>query len=238
MQTHENPASRGVDPSKLENLSLWWVGPDWLKSHETFVPFKPEGTKEEMKKSQNITVLTIQLPSDTSSDVFDLSKHNLLRKVIRVTAFILRFIKNLREKQNRKPKFLTAAELKKATDVLVRQEQRKEFSEEIESLKRGNSARTKSRILKLYPFLHNEIGHVGGRCDNAEMPDEAMYPQIVPQKSELARLVIHNAHLKTLHGGTIQTIAEIRTQFWIPACRNQVRKVIVVVDSIQALKNS
>ena len=59
------------------------------------------------------------------------------------------------------------------------------------------------------------------------MLDEAMYPQIVPQKSELARLVIHDAHLKTLHGGTIQTIAEIRTQFWIPACRIQVRKVIL-----------
>ena len=80
---------------------------------------------------------------------------------------ILRFIKNLREKQNRKSNFLTAAELKKATDVLVRQEERWEFSEEIESLKRGNSVRTKSRILKFYPFLHNEM-HVGGPCANAE----------------------------------------------------------------------
>ena len=59
------------------------------------------------------------------------------------------------------------------------------------------------------------------------MLDEAIYPQIVPQKSELARLVIHDAHLKTLHGGTIQTIAEIRTQFWITACPKQVRKVIL-----------
>ena len=101
--------------------------------------------------------MTIQLPSVTTSDVIDLSKHNSLRKVIRVIAFILRFIKNLREKQNRKSNFLTAAELKKATDVLVRQEQRKEFSEEIESLKQGHSVRTKSRIPKLYPFLHNGL---------------------------------------------------------------------------------
>ena len=230
VQTHENPAdpaSRGVDPSKLENLTIWWVGPDWLKTHESFVPFKPEGTKEEIKKSsQNITVMIAQLPSAISRDVIDLSKHNSLQKAIRITAFVLRFIDNLRKKQNRKSMFLIAAEIKKATDVLVRQEQRKAFSEEIESLKRGSSVRTKSKILKLYPFLHNDILHVGGRCANAEMPDEAMYPQIVPQKSELARLIIHNAHLKTLHGGTIQTIAEIRTRFWIPACRNQVRKVI------------
>ena len=108
----------------------------------------------------------------------------------------------------------------------MRQERRKTFLEEIGCLKRGNSVRTKSNILKLYPFLHNDILHVG-RCANAEMPDEAMYPRRVPLKSEIAKLVIHDAHLKTLHGGTIQTLAEIRTQFWIPACRNQVRKVIL-----------
>ena len=105
VQAHENPAdpaSREVDPSKLENLSIWWVGPDWLKTHESFVPFKPEGTKEEMKKSfQNNTLLTVQLLNDTSRDVIDLSKHNSLRKVTRVIAFILRFNENLREKQNR-----------------------------------------------------------------------------------------------------------------------------------------
>ena len=158
------PPEGWIHPSLLENLSILWVGPDWLKTYETFVPFKPEGTKEEMKKSsQNITVTTIQLPSDTCSDVIDLSNHNSLRKVIRVMAFILQFNKNLRGKQNRKSNFLTAAELKKATDVLVRQEQRKEVSEEIESLKRGNSVRTKSRILKLYQFSHNEKVHVGGR---------------------------------------------------------------------------
>ena len=51
MRTRGNPsdpASRGVDPSKLENLSIWWFDPDWLKTHESFVPFKPQGTK--MKK--------------------------------------------------------------------------------------------------------------------------------------------------------------------------------------------
>ena len=75
--------------------------------------------------------------------------------------------------------------------------------------------------------MHKDIVHVGGRCANAEKPDEAVYPQIVPHKSELARLVNLDAHLKTLHGGTIQSIAEIRTQFWIPACGNQLQKVIL-----------
>ena len=110
------------------------------------------------KSSQNITVVT----NDTSREVIDLSKHNSLRKVTRITAFIWRFIGNLRKKQNRKTKFLASVELMKATDVLVRQEQGKAFLEEIGSLKRGNSVRTKSNILKQYPFSNNDIMHVGG----------------------------------------------------------------------------
>ena len=49
VQTHENPAdpaSRGVDPTKLENLSIRWVGPDLLTTHEIFHPFKREGSKK------------------------------------------------------------------------------------------------------------------------------------------------------------------------------------------------
>ena len=53
--------------------------------------------------------------------------NNSLQKVTRIIAFILRFIETLRKKQNRKTKFLTSVELKNATDVLVRQEQRKAF---------------------------------------------------------------------------------------------------------------
>ena len=71
---------------------------NWLKTHVSFVPIKPEGTKEETKNS----------------------------------------------------------------------------SEEMESLKRGITRRTKSGILKLYQFLHNDVVHVGGRCANADMLDEAM----------------------------------------------------------------
>ena len=49
------------------------------------------------KPSQNLTVITIPSPSDTSSDVIDFSKHNSLRKFIRVMAFILQFNENSRK---------------------------------------------------------------------------------------------------------------------------------------------
>ena len=85
-------------------LRIW----SQVQTHEPFVLFKPEGTKEETKKSsQNITVMAVQLSNDTFIDIIDLSKHISFRKVTRINAFVLRFIENLREKQNRKTKFQT-----------------------------------------------------------------------------------------------------------------------------------
>ena len=56
--------------------------------------------------------------------------------------------------------------------------------------------RTKSKILKLYPFLQNDILHVGGQFAHAEMPDEARHPETVPQTS----LAIHDDHLNFVRG--------------------------------------
>ena len=68
---------------------------------------------------------------------------------------------------------------------------------------------------------------MGGRLAQADLPDETKYPRLIPEKSELARLVILDAHHSTLHGGATQTIAQIRIRFWIPGCRNQVQKLIL-----------
>ena len=82
-------------------------------------------------------------------------------------------------------------------------------------------------LLRFYPLLFEGILCVGGRLANNDLPDEAKYPRIVPEKSELSRLVIGDAHSVTLHGGVNQTMAHFRTKFWIPSCRNQVRKLIL-----------
>ena len=84
-----------------------------------------------------------------------------------------------------------------------------------------------SKLSKLYPFLHEGILGVGGRLAQADLPDETKYPRLILEKSELARRVILDAHHSTLHGGATQTIAQIRTRFWIPGCWNQVRKLIL-----------
>ena len=68
---------------------------------------------------------------------------------------------------------------------------------------------------------------IGGRSVPSKLPEESKFQRLNPQDSHLARLIVLNSHQLTLHGGTSQTIAHIRTRFWIPSCRNLVRKKIM-----------
>ena len=179
--TQDNPAdiaSRGIDPSKLKNCSLWWSGPQWLTTGNFPAQLQPQGTSEEKKpRARTIRTLATQFQesNDHSGDVINLREQNSFRK----------------------------------------------------TLETKTQVKPQSKLSKLYLFLHECILCVVDRLSQADLPDETMYPRLIPEKSELARLVILDAHHSTLHGGATQTIAQIRTRFWIPGCRNQVRKLIL-----------
>ena len=95
----DNPAdigSRGVLGSDLKSEKLWWHGPSWLSKQECEWP-KTEGnintpeSEEERKKCT--TTLVVGLPNSYSvAQVIDLGRFGNLRKVVRVTARVLRFI--------------------------------------------------------------------------------------------------------------------------------------------------
>ena len=111
--------------------------------------------------------------------------------------------------------------------TLLRQEQRKAYSEEIKTLKRAPQVKKESKILKLNPFLEDGELCAGGRLAHANLPDQSKYQRLIPQNSHLARQVVSNAHLSTLHGGTTQVMAHIRTRFWIPSCRSLIKKLVL-----------
>ena len=111
--------------------------------------------------------------------------------------------------------------------VSLRQEQEKFYHDERKTLLTQPQVKKSSSLLRFYPLFSEGILCVGGRLANADLPDEAKYPRIVPEKSELSRLIIGDAHSVTLHGGVNQTMAHIRTKIWIPSCRNRVRKLIL-----------
>ena len=117
--------------------------------------------------------------------------------------------------------------MQEALETSLRQKQYNFFTNENKTLETKTQVKSQSKLSILYPFLHEGILCVGGRLARADLPDETKYQRLIPGKSELARLVILDAHHSTLHGGATKTIAQIRTRFCIPGCRNQVRKLIL-----------
>lgn len=148
--------------------------------------------------------------------------------MIRVVAYILRFVKSANSKQKQRQRDnLTPEETKKAIKVLLREVQRQEFSEELRALRKGKPLKHDSRILQLNPFIDDEdIIRVGGRITNSTFAYDMKHPILLPQAHHMTRLNIENEHKKLLHAGPQATLAAIRNEYYPLNGRNTVRLIL------------
>ena len=156
-------------------------------------------TSEDLKKSTLTTDFanfhTSVALKFTEKDVIDLSKFNSIYKVLRIHAHARRFIDKLKKNLVVLPSYITAQSIM----ILIRQEQKKRYSEEIRTLEMAQQVKPKSQICKLYTFLDNGILCVGGSLVLAKLPEESKCQRQIPQDSHLARLIVLNSHQLTLH---------------------------------------
>ena len=102
--TETNPAdigSRGAFATVLKSDSLWWEGPPWLAGPESGWPPRldemertPETQEEERKPVTTLVAKAVQ--GGSIANVVDLSRHCRFHKVVRVTAWVSRFVNNAR----------------------------------------------------------------------------------------------------------------------------------------------
>ena len=160
--SHENnadPASRGINPDEMNQHDQGWKGPKWLITGEFPKSLSIVETSEELKKSTLTTGITSLHTSvayrNTKKDVIDLSRFNSFYKVLRILAYARRFIDKLKKNVVVLPSYITAPELTESIINFIRQEQRKRFPEEIQTLEIAQQVKPRSQICKLYPFLNN-----------------------------------------------------------------------------------
>ncbi|GFY46187.1 integrase catalytic domain-containing protein [Trichonephila inaurata madagascariensis] len=90
----QNPAdllTRGLSSKELINSEKWWHGPAWLKDSENIWPklegFESMDSETVELKSSLIVNLTI-----THERIIDPDKYSSLLKLLRITAYIFRFV--------------------------------------------------------------------------------------------------------------------------------------------------
>ena len=65
-----------------------------------------------------------------------------------------------------------------------------------------------------------------GRIHNAPVPELAKFPYLLPQDHEFTELNVFDAHEHLLHSGLNAIVTYLRQQYWIPAIRQCVKRIL------------
>ncbi|GFS40990.1 integrase catalytic domain-containing protein [Trichonephila inaurata madagascariensis] len=121
---------------------------------------------------------------------------------------------------------LTSEELSEAERLWIQVGQEKFFPEELKSLK-DNKMEKESPLYNYMPYLdENGLIRLGGRLEFCNLSIDEKHPLILPKNSWLTTLIVRREHNKVMHGGTASTLAQVRSNYWIPKGCQLVKKVI------------
>ncbi|XP_058979466.1 uncharacterized protein LOC101899042 [Musca domestica] len=231
VRSEHNPAdcaSRGVNASHLLQHNLWWNGPDWLRS---IIPTWHRSNSSEHStclEARKIAVATAQIANDIEYWDF-LFRYSSFDKLVRITSYLRRFIYNIKCKlQNSTPRCgsFTIAELHESESLLVKYDQHFVFNQEVIACRDKRIVPKRSSLLRLNPFLDEQgILRVGGRLRHSNLHYEARHQIILPKKSPLAKAIVSDIHLYTLHAGPRIMQATLERRFWVVGARNLIRRI-------------
>ena len=171
-----NPAdlpSRGLSAKELSSSNAWWNGPSFLYRSENEWPETSQS--EQVNEEQILEEAVKNVPDVTHSlittacgkfnlkvdKIIDIGRFSDVTKLIRVTAFVIKFINKLKNRtlENRKGEMedLTTTELKDAENLWIQSVQASSFTDELSFLTRKDSKSTPPiRVPQLGLFLDND----------------------------------------------------------------------------------
>lgn len=209
--TQHNPAdliSRGVEPSQIPNLDLWWSGPSFLKEDEEEWPILQLPTEGELPE---IKALAVSL----STSLIKFENASNYTRLLRGLTYILRYIHNLKNPNSIFTGNLTLDEINNAYLQLIKLSQYDSYGEEIKTLKKSKQLNKSSKLLPLDPFIDGQgILRVGGRLNLANYDSDKTNPAIIDSKHHLAKLIFRHEHIKQMHAGPQLLLYSIRQYLW------------------------
>ena len=210
--TDQNPADLGSRGGSVTDADLWWNGPGWLQDRHAWPP-NPVTTASEVTEAESKIVREVLAAVTVvqKQDEFDqlLEKHDL-RKVLRVCAWVERFVRNSRRSTPSIAGPITTAEIEDRITWWIRR---------VQTRARNTSKVASDKLqLNLQPN-GEEILECRGRI-------QGRYPIYLPDDSVFTEKLVRHAHLRTHHGGLGLTMAEVREKYWIPRLRKLAKKVV------------
>ncbi|XP_071581131.1 uncharacterized protein [Temnothorax nylanderi] len=234
--SQQNPAdlvSRGVKPENLIQQSLWWTGPDWLKLSSDQWPSEPQSNLQESLPEERAHVSVHLVHPCQRWELGE--KFSSWNKLVRVTAYVMRFARRARAMSclnsvnaTAKPAsiLLLPEEINLAREFWLKKVQQMLFPVEYAQLESLNRISNSSKLLPLNPFLDkNGLIRVGGRLRNSAFPDDKKHPVVLAAHPLVAAL-IRETHIRALHAGPQFTLHLLREHYWILRARQTIRAVL------------
>ncbi|XP_022837371.1 uncharacterized protein LOC111364652 isoform X2 [Spodoptera litura] len=220
-------ASRGVKADCISSSTLWWSGPDFINQSEIQFP----------TLQNNNTHLLPELTLHTTADMHNITNINLISSLIhnkssftlliRVVAYIKRFINNCKKPNNKQSSYLTVSELKSSQNLLLHISQQEMFPEEYTCLKSNQPLHKKNRLISLSPFIDSDnLIRVGGRLNNSHYSYDVKHPILLCSKHHITQLIFENEHIVLFHAGPQLLLAHIRLSYWPLAGRNLAKHIV------------
>ena len=222
----DNPAdlgSRGVSALVLKDSKLWWEGPKWLRESEnnwpTSLVLEDSTEIKEERKRMPIVLSVVTEKVRTLSNVVNVERFNSLTKLLRVTAWVKRFVNNLKHKKEKRK--LEKGNL--AVEEIIGAE--RIWIQDAQKMLEESANFEKTRV-HLGVIEKNGLLVCQGRLENSDLDIESKYPIILPKEHKLAQLIVLDCHEKVHHLKVRATLAELRSRFWITSGRQFVKKIL------------
>ena len=196
VESRSNPAddtSRGISLSNQEKINRWLNCPEFLWLDES--KWTTHGKKDIPEVDQDDPEVKIKLSVHVTSagdEGITSTVQNRISswsKLLRVTAWVMRWIKIVRKRVNKtnveegsptQLHVLSVEELKAAEVVVIKGYQRKEFNEEFMVLDGHRNKKLRESIGSLNPYVGEDgLIRVGGRLQQSNLDEKVMHPVIL-----------------------------------------------------------
>lgn len=232
--TSNNPAdllTRGISAQQLKSSELWAHGPPWLTSKDQWPTWSPTSVL-------NLLNIDVDSPSTETASIrnppqqpgvhlaIDASHYSTLKKLLIVTTHVLRFYHNLKHQYQKVTGPITAKEMSNSKLLWIKNTQQLAYQDDIDNLHSRSPKRT-LLVRQLRLFLDDKgFLRCGGRIHNAPISELTKFPYLLSPKHQFTKLLVYATHEKLHHAGLNSTVTALRQEYWIPAIRMYVKKLL------------
>ena len=211
--TEDNPSDVGSRGGTIDKLTaLWWQGPNWLSDPQRWPPdimtsSSKESAAEEVKAVRELFAVALEKRNDLDEL---LEKHELWR-ALRVGAWIVRFLRNMRVKREKRDGGpLTTEEIERQRMFWIKRAQQQA---------KATQNYEKDSLQLNVQTNQDGVQECRGRIQGS-------YPIYLDDTTPYTRKLVERSHLDTLHGGVTLTMAKVRERYWVPRLRKLTKQVI------------